>query len=321
MSRGCLILIVIYAVAVYLEYQLLQTLPFAGYVAALLALAITLLVGSVQGLAQSLALHARPETDISQWRDGQPIRLTGELQAIGDAPLAPISDRPAVFCAYTARMADDEIGNASRQVPHWRGLLAVPCRLRTDAATLGVLGIPSLREVPPSIFQGQEHYPRAARHLANTPWQTAPELATIRSAQFNEWVSEGFSGVPTHLINNAALECLRMQNGHVDESGLLERLKTNKWIFDERVVAPGAEVTLVGTYRANPPAIDINCAANTPAHALQLGSAKQTATRQLLSTVLFIALLSGLAAVAHYAVYARDHFWCLAALRGLGLTD
>jgi hypothetical protein len=321
MLRGCLFLILIYVVAVYLEYQSLKSLPFAGHVAAILALGVTLVLGSLQGLVQALRLRALPQTDIGQWRDGQQVRVAGVLHATGDALRAPISDRPALFCDYMGKARHVDYATTSREAPHWHGFLAAPCALRTSSTTLAVVGMPSLREVPQTLYQGSDRYPSAARHLARTDWQIAPELANVMSQAGGEKFSGGMAGLPQHLINHAALERLRMRIGESSEAELLEALGVDQWRFGERIAPPGAEVTLIGTYRANPPSIDINGSVSTPEHALHLGGAERTAARHLVATLIFIVVLAGITVAAHYAVYADDRLGYLSALRGLGLLD
>jgi len=321
MLRGCLFLILMYVVAVTLEYQSLNTLPFAGYVAAILALGVTLVLGSLQGLVQALRLRALPETDIGQWRDGQQVRVAGTLHATGEALRAPISDRPALFCDYMGKARHVDFATARREVPHWHGFMAAPCVLRTSSVALAVVGMPSLREVPQTLYQGHEHYPSAARHLARTDWQLAPELVNVMSPAGVGLFSGGLAGLPPHLINHAALERLRMRIGESSEAELLEALGVDQWRFGERIVPPGAEVTLIGTYRASPPSIDINSSVGTSEHALLLGGAERTAARHLATTLIFIVVLAGLTVAAHYAVYADDSLRYLSALRGLGLLD
>lgn len=321
MVRGCLILILMYAVAAYLEYQSLKSLPFAGFLAAGLGLGITLVLGSLQGLGQALRLRAKPETEIAQWRDGQQVRVSGVLYPTGEAIRAPISDRSALFCDYMSKAQHADFGDTSRQVPRWNGLMSAPCVLRTRSVALAVLGVPSLHEIPEDPFQGHDYYPRAASHLAHTEWQIAPELISMATTGSIQMVSEGLTGLPPHLINRAALERLRMRIGQSSEAELIESLAHDQWRFSERIVPPGAEVTLVGTYKANPPSIDINYSASTPEHALYLGGADRTAARHLASTFAFIIALAAFTAAAHYAVYAHDGLWYREALQGLGLLD
>lgn len=321
MWRGCLILIAVYAAVFYLEYQQIQSLPFAGPVAALLALGLTLFLGSLQGLANAMGLRSQPQTDVSQWRDGEPIRVSGVLQPAGEALQAPISDRAAVFCSYSGRTPENDFGAVNREPPYWRGIMAAPCVLRAHVAKLAVLGIPSLSEVPRTEFHGRQHYPRAAHHLATTAWEVAPAIAKVPLAELGEMFSKGAAGLPPHLINVAALERLQMQIGRSSEAELLAQLETREWRFAERVVPPGSEVTLVGHFRASPPAIDINYGVKTPEHALYLGAAGKTAAGQLRTTLIFIVILGGLTAAAHHAVYANEGAAFRAALQALELTE
>ncbi|MFZ5484391.1 MAG: hypothetical protein ACOZB0_09185 [Pseudomonadota bacterium] len=319
MLRGCLALMLLYAVAVVLEYRWADALPFGGTVAVVLGLGVTLSLASVQGLAQAWRLRDRPQTDVSRWQDGQCIRISGTLVPTGPVPRAPFSERPAIYCAYAGRSHDNEVGDASRQVAHWRGQWAVPCALQTASAALAVLGVPALREVPETQFRGRAYLPQAARHLANTDWQVTPELADL--PRVASMMSEGLAGLPAHVINRAALGALGLRIGETSEAELLDRIDPDHWLFSERVVEPATQVTLVGTYRAHPPAIDINLAAATSDHALHLGDAGQVARRHWRSTLGFVAVLGGLTLAAHYAVYGDNGAWYRAALRGLGLGE
>ncbi len=319
MWRGCLLLITAFAAALYLEYQQIQALPFAGFVAALLALGVTLFLGSLQGLAEALRLREQPQTDISQWRDGAQIRIGGGLQPTGEAQHAPISNFPAVFCEYSGKTTEQRTVHVNMQTPHWRGMLATPCVLQTASAKLEVIGMPSLDEVPYTSYQGRQYGPQAAHHLASTAWQQAPEIATVSLGNLQQMFVEGRSAMPAHLINAAALDQLQMQIGQSSEADLLARLEMRNWQYGERIVPPGAAVTLVGTYRANPPGIDINHSVRTPEHVLYMGTANESATRQLGSTVIFIVVLGALTAAAHYVVHANAGALYLGVLRELGL--
>jgi hypothetical protein len=103
MLRGCLFLILVYVVAFNLEYQPLKSLPFAGYAAAILALGVTLALGSLQGLAQAVRLRARHPT--------------------GDALRATISDYPALFCDYMGKAQHFEYTTRRKPVAYWHGLM------------------------------------------------------------------------------------------------------------------------------------------------------------------------------------------------------
>lgn len=321
MARGCLLWVVVYAVVWFLEHQQLQALPYATALATALALGVTLWLGSLQGLAQALRQRAQPPADPSQWRDGQPVRISGLVLPSEETARAPISGAPAVFCSYMGKMADNELAIASNQAPHWHGQVAVPCVLSTGTLRLPLLGIPSLRHLPQTVYRGRPHVVNAARHLAGTGWAVAPHVGQVDLADLAQAFEAGYAGLPAHLINTAALERLQMRIGRSTEAELLRQLEANDWHFGERVLPPGAEVTLEGTYQAMPPAIDIGYSARQAAHALHLGGAARTANRQLVTTLVFVVVLGLLTAAAHHAVYAQQGALYRSALQGLGLVE
>lgn len=319
MWRGCLLLVAGYAAMLYLEYQQIQALPFAWGLAVVLALGATLLLASLQGLVAALRLREQPQTDISQWVEGAQVRISGVLQPVGEALRAPISDQPVAYCVYSGKLTEPRDHNGHLQTPHWNGMLAAPCVLRTSAVKLQVIGMPSLAELPHIDYQGQQYAPRVAHHLATTDWQRAPEAITLALGRLQQMLVEGLSAMPAHLINTAALAQLQMQIGQSSEAELLARLEMRNWHYRECVVPPGAEVTLVGTYRASPPGIDINYSLRAPERGLFMGAAGERATKQLGSSVIFIVVWGALTAAAHFVVYADAGFRYLDAVRNLGL--
>ena len=323
MVRGCLLLLIIYGVAWAVEFRLLQALPFAAGLASVLALGVTLLLGSVQGLVDALKGLSSPQTPASAWRDGQLVRVSGVIALLGPPVQAPFSRQAAVYCTYEGQMPDDHGHSVSREPPSFRGVLAAPCELQTGSQRLALVGLPSLRELPESIYDGEPAIDHAAHHLARTAWHTAPQLAEVELSQLGRAFNDGIAGLPPHLISKAALERLQMRVGRSTQAELRERLQANPWWFSERILPPGAKVTLVGTYRAAGPdavpALDITSSVRNSQHALHRGGAAGTARRQLRNTLLFIGVLGVLTAAAHGVVLGQEGTLYLAALRELGL--
>jgi hypothetical protein len=323
MVRGCLLLLITYGVAWVVEFRLLQALPFAAGLASVLALGVTLLLGSVQGLVDALKGLSSPQTHPSAWRDGQLVRVSGVIASLGPPVQAPFSRQAAVFCTYEGQMLDDQGHGVSREAPTFRGVLAVPCELQTGTQRLGLVGLPSLRELPQSICHGAPAIDHAAHHLAGTAWHTAPHLAEVGLSQLGQAFDDGIAGLPPHLISRAALEHLQMTVGRSTPTELRERLQDNAWQLSERVLPPGAKVTLVGTYRATgaeaAPALDIAYSVRKSQHALYRGGAASTARRQLRNTVLFIGVVGALTTAAHVVVHAQEGTLYRAALLELGL--
>lgn len=269
----------------------------------------------------ALRLRHQPQTDMSQWQDGAQIRVEGVLQATGEPLRGPISHQPALFCNYFGNTSRAGPKHFNGQIPHWHGLLAASCELRTRSGRLQVMGVPSLNEVPISSYDAPQTLQNAALHLATTDWQQVPDLAELDLGSLQQQVMAGYGAMPTHLINRPALELLQMQVDQSSEADVLARLKMHRWRFGERLVAPGAAVTLVGTFRASPPGININTSVATPQHALYLGGADKNAGRQLTSNVIFMVVLATLTAAAHALVHTQQGALYLQGLRAVGLID
>lgn len=83
MVRGCLLMLALLAAVLAIEWQALAALglPHRGLLATLLALAATLALGSLQGIAQAWRQRAAPLDAPSTWREGATVRVQGTLQA------------------------------------------------------------------------------------------------------------------------------------------------------------------------------------------------------------------------------------------------
>ena len=318
MRRGCLPLIGLAIVALGVEWWLARAfgVPYAGVVAAVLALSTTLAVGSLLGIAGARRSLAAPDDDPAAWRDGATVRTGGVLQAAGEPPRAPFSLRPAVYLEYRAWTPDAAADVQVAQRPHWRGLVGAPAMLQTAAGPIALWGMPPPRHWPQEQFADEVVHARAAAHLATTTWQRAPEVTSLDRAD----ALAGFAGQPqdggtqVHLMNAEAEHALGLPvGGAIEPEQLRLRLAQRPWNFAERVVAPGTRVTVVGTYRALPRRLEVGLSPLTPDHAVLLGAAAPLAARNLQTTLLFALGLFALAAAAHWFVYGGGG----AHLRGL----
>ena len=319
LALGCLVWVLVLAVAWVAQYRLLADLPWAPVVATLLALLLTLLLGSLAGLIQAIRLRAALPNPPPAWRDGETVRVSGCLWPLAEPVLAPISRQPAVFCHYAGKMPDTGVNITSNQGPHWRGRLEAPCQLQVGAQRIRVLGVPTLREVPRKDYRGPAYIDRAAQHLADTTWHIAPHLGELDLKDLGKALEAGLADLPPHLINTAALERLQLVPGQTQAPALAAALASNDWQFGERLVPPGAEVILVGTYRAAAGAIDIGLSASHAYHALQLGTAGANARRQVGVALAFVLVLGVLSAAAHGAVFAQQGAWYRALLQAMDL--
>lgn len=325
MGRGCLPLIGLLIVVLAVEWWLVGALglPFAALIAALLALAVTMAVGSLQGVARAWRQRAAPEDDPTTWRDGATVRVQGTLQAAAEAPRAPFSERPAVYLDYGSWAVDTAAGVQVAQRPHWRGLFGAAAVLQTAAGPIALRGMPPVRYWPEQQFSGEPYRTRAAQHFAATPWRRAADAASFDPADaMAEWTGQAQDGATRmHVVNAEAEHALGLvAGGAVDTEALRQRLAGRAWTFAERVVAPGAQVTVVGTYREQPRCIEVGLSPRHPDHAVHLGSAAPLAERNWRTTLAFALALAALAVAAHLFVYVDSGAQLRRVLDALGLS-
>jgi hypothetical protein len=328
---GCLVWILVFVAVLLLERDQLQRLPalprdtlLDGPLAALLTLGVTLTAGSLLGLLQALWQRLRPATAGTHWRDGEAVRVGGVLEPVGPVLQAPFSGRPAAYLSYSAHAPQRSHEGSVAQDPHFRGLQHVHCRLRAGTARIELRGFPSPRAVDEQAVDGPEVERAAARHLARTPWQHTPDIASVDLGALGNPFATATAGAGpdagVHLINALAAETLGLPGLAGQEAALLQRLRQRRWHFKERVLAPGEPVTAVGTWRADPPHLDIGYGAASAGHALHPGRPEQLATRQIGIAVAFVLVLGALTAAAHALVWHQGGALVRTAGEALGIA-
>ncbi len=305
MHKGCLILPVVFAAVYWLERLAVDRLelPHAWIPAVLLAIGVTLLLGSFQGVAQAWQTKASPETNPQSWQDGQMVRLGGVLRATGRVLQAPFSGREAVVLWYEATVQHWKEANRQSR-PVFRGFGLVPCTLESAAGRFALTGFPRHHEIPEEQFSGEEYLERAASHLARTEWRAAPDILSVNVNEALATFSGDAASLPSNLMNNLAREVLGMEDGKGDIEIYRQRLAERKWLLRERLLAAGSEVTVVGTYRANPPRLDVGYRLDSPQHAVTPGAAATTAASGLRQTLIFVLVLGLLTVAGHYLVFS-----------------
>jgi len=322
MGRGCLSLIGVFVAVLAAEWWAVGALglPHVGLVATVLALTATLALGSLQGIAQAWRQRETPRADPAQWHDGAVIRVEGTLQPVAEVPTAPFSERPAVYLYYGA-VAVEAAGDVQlAQRPHWRGLVRAPAMLHTAAGSIALQGMPPVRFWPEQQFSGEPVRRRAALHLAATAWRRAADTASpAHIDSLVEWAGQAQdSEARMHVMNAQAEHALGLGGGPADAEALRQRLGARAWTFVERVVPPGSQVTVIGTYRAQPRRIEVGLSPRHPEHAVHLGAAAALAARHWRSTLIFALALAALAVVAHGFVYGNGGVHLRALLDAIG---
>jgi hypothetical protein len=319
MRWGCLWSIALFAGTTALMGRQVQALglPQPWVFAVVLALGVTLGVGSLQGVWLAWRQRGQPETAPAKLRDGALVRLSGVLRAEGHPVRAPISDREALFVRYAGTAAEADGDQVGTRRPHWRGQRSAPCRLQGGTLSLRLRGFPTLRHVAEQQFSGPQHHDAAARVLEASDWQLEPELPALDLHEAAQDLAAGAGAL--NVINRQALQRLGMTIGKTKQAELLQRLPDRPWVFRERVVPPGVPVTVVGTYRAAQGVLDVGYGPQSPGHEIFLGEAGALARRQFgvaagFAAVLWAATLAGL-----YLVLADDGARVRAVLAALGV--
>ncbi len=308
--KGCLWLLIVLALAVVLQGRALEAagMPLAWPIAGVLGFGVMLSVGCLQGVLQALARLRRPEDAPANWRDGELVTVSGVVQPVGTAVQAPFSGRAAVVLEYEAMACDHPVDDPQGRA-RWNGFRMAPCVLRAGTRRLTLEGFPTLRQFPLDAIDDAPCLDAAARHLAETRWTLAPEIGTVDLAQAGAMLRADVGTLPGDLINARALALLETDLERMNEAELRSRLGKQHWLFRERVVAPGATVTVTGTFRANPQRLDVAHGVREPRHALQPGGAEKVARRQLWQALGFSAFFLASTAAAHYLVYADGGRW------------
>jgi len=306
MWKGGLILLVVLGVALFLEFRQMRALDLPGvWVAApVLAILATLAIGSIQGLAEAWTRKETPQSGPSQWRDGELVRVGGRLSGRGELLEAPLSGRRVVFYQYWVTEVVQERGIV-KQRAGLRGMDRTPWELETDYGRIRLKGIPRMRDFLPVNHESNAIRGRLARLLASADWRIAPGVWNFSTEEGEALFANENGELPSHMINRLAADLLEVTPGQQSEEYYLERLaKRRHWNCQERSVEAGEEVTVAGTYRAAENVIDLSYGIAGAQHEMVRGGAAQTASRNLVTTVVFVLVLAALAGAAHYVVYA-----------------
>ncbi|MBE0658963.1 MAG: hypothetical protein IH602_14820 [Bryobacteraceae bacterium] len=281
-------------------------LPEPWIAASALALAITLTAGTVQGLLQARRLQAEPQTPPEQWRNGQVIRIGGSIRPNGPAPRTPFTQREAVLLEYEASAPDFANTPRKKRDLVWKGMDMAQCALETSYGRITLTGFPSLKHFPMQNLRSQDFTPQAARKLATTDWKLLPDILNASLSEAERDFANASGEMPVNRINRTTAEWLDIQAGKGSDQHFLDRLAQRNWNFFERLVAPGDEVTVVGTYHESPRRVDMSLSVGNPQHALYPGGAAKSAAGEQRTAVIFLIVLGLITLAMHYLVYSSD---------------
>lgn len=307
MRKGCLVLLALFGVALFVELKQIRArdLPRPWVPAVLLAASVTLAAGSLQGLAEAWRRKAKPQSGPEEWRDGEPMRVSGLLRGTGEPLSAPFSGKRVLFYQYWAKeMRPDS--KVLTKVASFRGMDRAPWELQTAYGPFRLEGIPRMREFLPVNHDSDAIRGRVARHVAETRWRVAPDLWTVELQEGEAMFANENGELPVHLMDRPAVELLEAEPEQHSEEHYRDRLAKRHWVYQERTVGEGEEVTVAGVFRASSGVIDLGYRAGQAENEMLPGGAAQTAAKNLTTTLVFGLVLALLAAGSHYVVYADD---------------
>lgn len=304
-----------FAVLVFLEGRWIQarSLPYAWVAAVILACGAALVLGSLQGLADARRKSGAPETPPEEWKDGTLIRLSGVIRARQQPLTTPVTRREAVVYQYEWWPQLRASTMHGRRREGASGMDMAGCVLETRWGRIALSGYPSLREIPEQQYSEAHHREAMARHLASIEW-----LVRGLAQEGSDWrdlpaAAGDLDKLPLHLVNPRTLDLMTVRTNEnpaalVDGGEIQRVLEKGRWLNAERVIEQGAEVTVTGTYRAEPRRIDIGRPLSLQAaqHSILLGGAGSVAAREWRTAMVMSLILFLLAGAAHYVVYGAE---------------
>lgn len=288
--RGCLIPLAIFGIAYFIEKRYLdsQQLSFPAMAAGILALVLTIALGGILEMPNTFRKWAGPPPDLASWQDGGIVQVSGRLRPIGESLQAPFSRRPAVAYEYYAYAIEHT--NSDNSVPSARikGNAAGTCELSWNGGAIRVEGIAPLDSFSQTHFVEASVAAAVKDHVSKTKW-TIPAIFSAETWSANDIWTEHAKYL------------------------LTESHEKGDWRYEERIIPPFAEVVLVGTYRANPPRIDIQRGIMTAEHEIRPGKIGAGATVSFALNVFFQLVAMAGSAFGLWAVHsdggARYRTW------------
>jgi hypothetical protein len=307
--KGCILAIVALVGAYYAETIFLDPLhlPFAGALAPILALGVTLSITGIYGLPQSLRDWKREVADIATWSDGDMVQVIGRLKAIGQPLKAPASQRDALLYEYniTSENNKPDPGEGAPSSKLW-GLDACDCMIVTENGSVRVTGFSPLQKFDASTFGGEAYLPQTAKFILGRKWRSRPKLswdiianpALIVGNENGEWEGD----VATEEAEVKLLKGLP-DKGERGEAQLLNRLRGGNWVVEERIVPPFARVKLRGRYKKESQTLDINLSIKDAVSVIEPAGVEERPKSEKIPAIVNLALILAATIAAHYAVY------------------
>lgn len=330
MKQGCIVILAIWAgMSMYYRSILpAETASEKWWIWVLLGLSVALIAAQIWALWLAIKKKRAASRGPDSWRDGDLVGVSGRIQAVRGAGKSPISGKPVLISEYQVKRISGSGKNRS-EVTEYNGFLMVPCAIQTNRGMIRLFGFPLLTSFHIHNKDDFYDFSHIGEHLASAkvtelpsnPFKVLREFTNVLKDEdgdvqvdfgrdiltdFND--AEDFDSAS--VISDAGEaelddEELReeLRDRPVPTNRIAARFMSSGYHLFEQAVAPGAEVTAFGTYRAAQRAVDVGSGISNLSHTLEPGPIGKVVGKAIRSALIFLVIWSAVSVAGHLAVF------------------
>jgi hypothetical protein len=338
MKQGCLILLAITVIGFFGYQHLLEGTELSSIWGIPLALGIlaAMVAGNAQGILQALRHIRASKRNQAQWRDNDLIVISGRLQAQKTALVAPISGKSATIVEYELKRYFKS-NNSTSSSTDYRGCLMTPSTIQSSTAQVSIVGFPLLTHWGSESYEDPDSYKRLAKYLLENPSTTMPTNPLAAIAELNKVLKDDDGDVKanyrvakatnlqeyarvqqdsseTEDLNDEPLpqdeldEEDRELQGQIDQfkdsqdptEKIIHFLRQQGYSLYETIIPNGAEITIMGSYRANKRQVDIGSGLSNINHGIHKGTLSQVLGKNLKKSIILTSIFACIFLGANY---------------------
>lgn len=340
MKQGCLLLLAVLGAAFYGYRELLIGTEYESmwWIPLLLGVGAAMVVGNFQGIILALRHFRASARSQVQWKDGDLVVVSGRLQPTKNSIVAPVSGKPATIVEYEI-VRYSRTSDSTTTVVDYRGCLMAPCSIQSNTGQVSVVGFPLLTQWGAETLSDIESYKRVAKFLLTAPTTIMQKSPVAAIAQLNQILKDDDGDVNANFRQASAKDIQEFAGGanaiassqtdpedhseeEVDppdpedseiedeEQGMPESsdpvetasyyLRSNGYNLKETIVPSGAEVTIMGTYKAQNRQVNIGSGLSKLSHGLYLGPASKVLGKNLKKSVITTLVFAAIFAAGNY---------------------
>lgn len=303
MLISCLVLLLSLPLFYWLESRFLSgsTLPFAGGLPWVLALQSTMALGSLDGIRQGIVNRRQARGGPGVWKDGEVVQLEGTLSTVGAPLVCPLIRKPCAAYQYTVTAARQE-SDGQKGYAMLMGHDMAQTRLNSAQGPIALSGFPQLDQFPAENADGESWNEAAAEWISTRKWQFRDDV--LNPALLLAKREAG--PLPADIVLCAAREEWVEEQGSNTAAAVKKRMATsiNAWAF--RRLPVGEKVTVKGTWRSEPPRLEVENEGLSLRHEVKPGGIAENAKSAWTQTIVWCVFTIGGTAAFHYAVFAEN---------------